>query len=79
MKKDLYLAQRLLEKIIRSITSTYYRLHSIQLIEDAVQQPGFVNTGYHIVETSSTEGGWYLEQLDQIGKQSKGPFEYSFP
>lgn len=50
MKKDLYLAQRLLEKIIRSITSTYYRLHSIQLIEDAVQQPGLANTGYHIVE-----------------------------
>lgn len=50
MKKDLYLAQRLLEKIIRSITSTYYRPHSIQLIEDAVQQPGFANTGFHIVE-----------------------------
>ena len=38
------------KKIIRSITSTYYRLHSIQLIEDAVQQPGLANTGYHIVE-----------------------------
>ena len=29
---------------------TYYRPHSIQLIEDAVQQPGFANTGFHIVE-----------------------------
>ena len=38
------------KKIIRSITSTYYRLHSIQLIEDAVQQPGLANTGHHIVE-----------------------------
>ena len=48
---DLYLVQRLYTGKNNPLDNlNYYRLHSIQLIKDAVQQPRFANTGFHIVE-----------------------------